>query len=503
MLNRLRIHLLQISCLVFILLLTFIPDEQKASKGVDFGQVKLRVVSKNYSCGQVYSNENDSYVQVELEKLYRKHKDIMLTVAIFKYSDMAYYDNFYLPRDLRDMNFNDIKEFSKGLHGFDEHEIEVEKYDLMETIRYPNIVIDYLIKEDDKIKYKVDMSGIYCVYVVPSVPLIIDALVSVTYSNSYGYLRYEDYVQYRFLKFITIIGALSFAIMLYYYYQYVICESSSMFFTEIYKRLLFYCLGPLIVSSALGIIPYMVANNTLDNDTLKACDAMELHLRNIGLLRRFPVCRSALYFGDSRIKCYTSKHQSDRVVYILSIAMNYLLIIQILLFSIRVLQMLPILALPSKILPYFKQCHSLIFHPSVIYYMLVFVHSQRKIKDDPLAEELDIGRSIEWSFFLIYMFTLACLGDMFKKLTSLLTAILGNRKANSYRNQLTNILDGTRLSIIVQNLTREYYLFKPYFWPHTLEWYILVLVGFLLWFRTSKLISKKMALKEIKARDKY
>lgn len=470
----------------------------------DSSQAHLDVFVKGATCAPVYSNGNDSYILVKLENLKYEGRvtdteNTQFPVAIFKYANIAYYDDFDTLDEFEELYSDEVLfRISQHEHLLDFDTNDIINLHLFNLIGLPSMFLGDLLQNYDfdkakiaTINLKIEKSGIYCVYMVPPPDIAFQETTSVkvTYINSYGYLRYQDYLKYRSCIISTIIGTITFIVM-YYYYKFKCPKPYTEIgdFSRLYRVILFYCLLPLMMINSLRIIPYYIGNNIFPDEELQSF--FDLLLELIGFLRYFlmkftfnylPVL-FALGYGvfyngsESKNGQKIGWKRGAKVILFFDILFTMIkLSIRVSLFRLMIFRTL-----------------------WLSIYLLGYRQTMRNVKSSNL-EDSEIKDHLIGSFQTSF-WAISFGRVIINKILSLLLLIQYHIQFDrlDYKMKL-NVLGYRNADEVYDSLEQEFSIFKEFpknNWPYDLEYYIILIIVFFVWFRTSKAISKKSTPKE-------
>ncbi|KAK6457275.1 uncharacterized protein RJT20DRAFT_38345 [Scheffersomyces xylosifermentans] len=241
-----------------------------------------------------------------------KLKELTFPVLILKYTDIVNFTNL-LPAEVYNEMYSE-KDIGKiqaydGLVNFETNKFDLKLYKDYKEIDDKVIFNDYIALDtpDHKdsshvdINFKVDRSGLYCVYIAPPTTLGLSELtVPITFKNPYGTLPYVLYVQYTQQKWLVIIGLAIFAYLFNYILRFKVGDDFSNLnsISLISRTVVFYVLIPYIILAATLAIIGFFENRYVSSrfwDTLYDLHTSALVIFTIVL--NFFICLFAMGYG--------------------------------------------------------------------------------------------------------------------------------------------------------------------------------------------------------------
>lgn len=516
-----------------------------------FPQVYLDSVFKGATCGQVYSNGNNSYISIEMGDFYlhprvKYSKQLTIPIVAIRHSHLAFYKNLHTLQDFNEMYSNPFDLRREMYREFLlKNLLEIDNIHLNETLGNPEVFFRYLYngrrkKPITSLKLKIEQSGIYCVFMVPPEEFVFDGIMSakVTYVSSNGYLSPEDNFHYCNLKWSSVIGTIIFVMMISYYKFKILNQPTDIGdFSSIYRGVLFYCFGPILVVNSLFLIPFSLTKNIAPSPKFQ--DAIHYSTETLKLVKHFlmiyvfqylPIMFSMGYgiiYTDSKNIQNHKWKKLAKIMLFLDIFCSAIVMIQSIIhpfkdikelsnsYAIMIqrqidrykdikelsynLYLLLRYIIPLILASAFEDCSKYLWK---ILYFYFHLQTIKRIRKFPIFEDLAVTERVIWSFrvsSLVFYFANIIIENLLKiaGLTALELSFLAR-----FRSQL-EIIGYRRAEEVHKFLMFEHAFLGDVikylkYWSEELGSYIIFLLIFIIWNFTSKIILNKKVLKKSK-----
>lgn len=258
--------------------------------------LSLNVTELNYDTNgavyfPVYSSDSKSLISISIANLVVSDTSIEkleIPFAVFRYTDIAFYDNFPLFDDYLAHYSESLEkrgELYSSLVDFSRNRFVTEQNDLKlgDVLGTPNIYSTFLTynlrgNKVPNIDYLVEKSGVYCVYIAPPLDKGIQALsIPIHYKNSNGIVSVDKFRSFCYMKYSLYTGIILLLFTACYLFK-LNRDEVDITIVPILRDIVTYNFAPLVFVQAIDVLVNSYENKLYSSSLISHLEGVKTYI---------------------------------------------------------------------------------------------------------------------------------------------------------------------------------------------------------------------------------